>query len=103
MRVRASARAAASIREAIAYYRSRNPQSADAFRADVQACRQTLAQYPGLGVPTSDAAVRAILTVRFSYVVYFRIDDETLFLIDVRHPARERLFGDEPKESSRED
>ncbi|MDN3274050.1 type II toxin-antitoxin system RelE/ParE family toxin [Frankia sp. RB7] len=53
------------------------------------AASQLLAKYPGLGRATDMAGVRVFPIVPFPYLIYYRVADDALEVVHVRHGRRD--------------
>lgn len=56
---------------------------------------QLLAKYPGLGRVTDMASVRVFPIVPFPYLIYYRLTNDALEVIHVRHGRRDAPKSDE--------
>jgi plasmid stabilization system protein ParE len=93
MRVRYSPLARAD-REAIFQYLSeRSPIGATRVMAAIVRATEQLSAHPMSGVETESAGIRAILAGRYPYKIYYRIRNDTIELIHIRHTSRRRWEG----------
>ena len=67
---------------------ARNPAAATAVIARIRYGAQLLADYPGTGRPTSVAGLLVLPIVRYPYLVYHMIEDDTVVIAHVRHSSR---------------
>jgi plasmid stabilization system protein ParE len=96
MRLRLSPRAAQDLSDIGDYIRVRNPQAAVRVRADILAALQMVQRSPRLGRAQTVEGVRKIVTRRYSYIVYYNVDDAAreIGVLTILHPARERPYSD---------
>ena len=85
MKLRYAKRARSDIDGIHEYIAQHGRRAASAVVRRVRSVSQLLANYPGLGRPTDMAGVRAFPIVPFPYLVYYRLTDEALEVIHVRH------------------
>lgn len=96
MRLRFSARAARDLAEIGDYIRERNPKGAVRVRAAILKTLQMLTHSPRAGRAQTVAGVRKIVTGRYSYIVYYSVNDaaQEIVIITILHAARQRPYSD---------
>ena len=94
MRVVYSPQAIADLRSISTYLKPRSPQGAKSVRASILATITQLVTFPRLGTPQTTPGVYKLMTRRYSYLIYYTIDAEAIYVITVRHPSRQREFED---------
>ena len=84
-----------SLSSAIAdYIRERNPAAAKRVRASILKSIDHLTVFPRMGRKQSTPGVRKLVTQRYSYLVYYKIDMEAreIVIVSIRSPARKRKY-----------
>ena len=78
------------------YLRPRNPTGAARVRAAILDSLQILTQFPAAGRLQSLQDVRKLVTRKWSYLIYYRIDNaaDEVVVLTIQHPSREREFAD---------
>jgi toxin ParE1/3/4 len=97
MRLRFTLRASQDIVEIADYIHAESPLAARRVRTAILASLQTLVDFPRLGRPQSVEGVHKIVTRKYSYLIYYAIDEsaDEIVVLTVQHPARQRLMQDE--------
>jgi len=74
------------------YIRERNPAAAKRVRASILKSIDHLTAFPQLGRKQTTPGVRRLVTHRYSYLVYYKVDMDAreVVVISIRHPARKR-------------
>ena len=94
MRVRKTLRAETGITAAIMYLRERNPDAAWAFCLALEETIQRIAQFPRWfplqrrSQRPELADVRFAVIRRFGYLIFFRIERDTVVILRVIHGSR---------------
>ena len=73
----------------VAYIEQRNPQAAERMRERLLALGNSLTTFPLRGKLTSSGA-RQLVTVK-PYILRYRIDQDEVIIIGIRHSARRPL------------
>jgi toxin ParE1/3/4 len=95
MRVRHTPRARADIEAIFAYLHSRNPSAARALNRAIDQAVELLALSPYVGSVIDRAPeFRGIRVGRYPYRLYYRIRDDEVWIVHVRH-ARQRPWEGE--------
>lgn len=96
MKLRFTPRALANIAEIIDYIEERNPAAARRVRAAIYDSLQTLILFPYFGRRQRTPGVRKFVTRKYSYLVYYFIDEaaDEIVILNVKHPARRREYED---------
>ena len=97
MKLRLTPRAVRDLTYIADYLHAESPQGARNVRAAILETLQLLTEAPRLGRAQSVDGVRKLITRRYSYLVYYAIDEasDELAILTIQHPARERPFEDE--------
>ena len=87
--IRLTPRASADLEDLRVYLVPRSRQGAETVRRDIEKTIDLLADYPRLGRPTDVASIVVLAVVTVPYLVYARIIGDELFVVHIRHGARE--------------
>jgi plasmid stabilization system protein ParE len=65
-------------------------------RAAILESLQNLVRFPRLGRPQKVEGVRKLVTRRYPYLAYYRLDEEAgeIVILTIQHPAQEREHSD---------
>jgi toxin ParE1/3/4 len=96
MKLRLTPRATQDLTAIGDYIRSKNPTAAVRVRAAILETLQLLIRFPGAGRAQTVEGVRKIVTRRYPYIVYYRIDEaaQEIIVITIQHAARQREYSD---------
>jgi plasmid stabilization system protein ParE len=96
MRLRFTPRAAENIANAADYLRKRNPAAAVRVRGAIYDSLRNLILFPRSGRVQTTAGVRKIVTRKYSYIVYYLVDEtaDEVVILSVKHSSREREHED---------
>ena len=94
MRVRYSPRAFADREQIFDYLRQRSPDGARNVMARIRESVGQLAQQPHSGYATDDPDLRVKFIGRYPYKIFYRVRDDTVEIIHIRHTARRPWTGD---------
>jgi len=96
MKLRFTPRAVSDIAAIADYIRERDPAAAERVRAAIIQSLQDLILFPQLGRAQTVEGVRKLVTRRYPYLVYYRVDEaaEEIIILAIQHPAREREHED---------
>lgn len=96
MRLRFTPRATQDLAEIGDYIRARNPQAAARVRTAILATLDMLTRFPRVGRAQTVEGVRKIVTRRYAYIVYYRVDDaaQEIMILTILHPSRQRPYSD---------
>jgi toxin ParE1/3/4 len=97
LRVRFTAQAIIDLNEIASYLSARNPAAAAGVRKAIRDGTRLVAAFPYAGRQQSEPHVRKLVTRKYAYLIYYRVDisHEEIAILSIRHPARERDFADE--------
>jgi len=95
VRLRFSPQAYADIADIHEYIAQHSPRAATAIVAQVRITSLLLARYPALGRETDIPGVRVFPTARYPYFVYYKLQQEELVIIHVRHGRRDAPTADQ--------
>jgi plasmid stabilization system protein ParE len=93
MRVRYTARAFADREEIFRYLDERNPRAAREVKAFVKKRIASLAQHPARTPLIKELGVHAHWVGRYPYIIYYRAVGEEIWIVHIRHAAREPWGG----------
>jgi addiction module RelE/StbE family toxin len=88
MKVGYAPRARNDIDEIAEYIQKDNPRAATAVVRQLRATGRLLERHPELGRGTQQPSVRVIRAGRYPYLMYYRVGDEQVTIIHVRHGSR---------------
>ena len=96
MKLQLTPRATQDLVEIADYIRTRNPAAAQRVRTAILNSLQTIVLFPRVGRLQSVAGVRKHVTPRYSYLVYYSLDEasDEIVILTIQHHAREREFSD---------
>jgi toxin ParE1/3/4 len=96
MKLRFTPRAAQDIAAIADYVRARSPGASRKVRAAILHSLQNLVLFPRVGRPQTVEGVRKLVTRKYPYLVYYRVDEaaEEVIILTIRHASREREYED---------
>ena len=96
MNLRFTTRATEDLRDIADYLQERNPAAALRVRAAILESLRHLTSFPRAGRRQAVEGVRKLVTRRYSYLVYYSVDEIAgeIAVLTIRHPAREREYSD---------
>jgi len=96
MKLRFTLRAIENLPEINDYILARSPAGARRVQADIVESLQTVTLFPKVGRRQSVAGVRKFVTRKYSYLIYYALDDEAdeIIVLSLKHSAREREHSD---------
>jgi toxin ParE1/3/4 len=75
--------------EAIAdYIRAQSPTAAERVRERIEKLIHGLADFPHQGSRTDEAGIRRLVATPFPYLIFYRIKDEAVIILHIRHGRR---------------
>lgn len=97
MRLRFTPRAARDLANTAAYLLEHSPASVTRVRAEILDALQDLVLFPELGRRQRIEDVRKLVTRRYSYLVYYRLDRavDEIVILTIQHHARSRPYDDD--------
>jgi plasmid stabilization system protein ParE len=96
MKLRFTLRAVRDLAEIADYIRQRSPKAALRVRTAILESLQDLVLFPELGRRQTIEGVRKLVTRRYSYLVYYSLDQsgDEIVILTIQHAARERQYED---------
>jgi toxin ParE1/3/4 len=96
MRLRFTARAFRDLEDISDYIRTHSPSAAVRVSTAILESLETLPAFPLIGRQQSVAGVRRLVTRRYRYLAYYRVDEASneVMILTIQHPARDRRFDD---------
>lgn len=89
MKVRFTPRARDDLREIVAYVEKTNPASADRVRNAISYTTALIAERPSIGIRNvKNPALSSFLVLSYSYRIHYRVEDENVWIVHIRHSAR---------------
>ena len=94
MKLRFTPRAVVDLTAIADQLRERNPKAAVRVRSSILKSLDHLTVFPRMGRRQSTPGVRKLVTRRYSYLVYYKLDMDAreVVVLSVRHPARKRKY-----------
>src|SRR5258708_7163324 len=71
-----------------AYLNDRNPSGARRVLASIKSSIDTLEFFPQIGALADEAGHRRLPILQYPYMVFYRVAEEELFILHIRHTAR---------------
>ena len=93
MRVRFTRPAQADLQRIHAYIAKDNPEAASRVVARLIEQARALADHPQQGRKTDEPDVHAIVVPQIRYLVFYRVSENEIQIIHIRHTARSRPRG----------
>ncbi len=81
-------RALRDLHDIAAYLSERNPDAAVKVLGAIKSSVDTLNFFPQIGRIVDNAAHRRVPVLRYPYVIFYRIADEELLILHIRHTSR---------------
>jgi len=96
MRLRFTPQAILELAAIADYIHQRNPAAAVRVRAAILKSLANLKTYPSMGRRQSAPGVRKIVTRRYPYLVYYRVDADAreVVVLNIRRPSLRREYED---------
>jgi toxin ParE1/3/4 len=96
MKLRFTPRATENLVEIADYLHERNPAAARRVRSAIYDGLQNLLLFPAAGRPQKTDKVRKFVTHKYTYLIYYVVDETTeeIVVLNMKHPARERDHED---------
>jgi toxin ParE1/3/4 len=96
MKLRFTRRATANLIEIADYLHERSPAAAVRVRAAIYDSLRNLLLFPRVGRPQTAEGVRKLVTIKYAYLVYYTVSEETdeVIVLSIKHPAQRRDFED---------
>lgn len=88
MKVRYTNRAFRDREEILIYLKARSPSGARSVLERFDAAAALLGEQPSAGVPTDMADARVLFVGRYPYKFFYRVRDDTVEILHIRHTAR---------------
>jgi toxin ParE1/3/4 len=93
MKVRFSSQAFADREQIFEYLHARSPSGAHNVLASIREAVALLADQPYSGYPTDDPEVRVKFVVRYPYKIFYRVRDDVVEIVHIRHTSRRPWSG----------
>jgi toxin ParE1/3/4 len=98
MRVRYTPEAFADRERIIKYLKERSESGAQNVAASIHQAVAQLGNQPHSGYRTDNPEVRVLFVVRYPYKIFYRVRDDTVEILHIRHTSRRAWTG--PLQSS---
>ncbi len=89
MRLSYTPQALVELERVLEYLTERSPRGAQSVRQRLRTMIGFVAQHPFAGVELRGRGLRRIAAVPYPYVVVYRVKDDEVIIIGVRHAARD--------------
>jgi toxin ParE1/3/4 len=93
MRVRYTPRAFADREQIFNYLSKRTPSGAQTVLASIRQAVAQLSDQPRIGYATEDPSVRVKFIVRYPYKIFYRVREDAVEILHIRHTARRPWRG----------
>jgi toxin ParE1/3/4 len=96
MKLRFTPRATRDLTEIADYIHERSPGAALRVRAAILETLQHLILFPEIGRRQTVPGVRRLVTRKYSYLIYYSIDEAAseIIILTIQHAARDREYED---------
>jgi toxin ParE1/3/4 len=94
MRVRYTPEAFADRERIFEYLKERSPSGARKVLASIQQTAHLLGEHPFSGYKTDEAEVRVKFVSRYPYKIFYRIREDVVELVHIRHTSRRPWRGE---------
>jgi toxin ParE1/3/4 len=96
MKLRFTSRAIQDLTDIADYIREHDPSAALRVRVAILDSLQNLVVFPESGRRQKLDGVRKLVTRRYSYIIYYFLDEtaDEIVILTIQHPAREREYED---------
>ena len=96
MKLRFTPRATQDLLDIADYIRERNPNASLRVRAAILNSLQDLVLFPEAGRRQTIQGVRKFVTTKYSYLIYYVLDQsvDEIIILTIQHSAREREYED---------
>jgi plasmid stabilization system protein ParE len=96
MKLRFTPRATQDLLDIADYIRERSPNASLRVRAAILDSLQDLVLFPEAGRRQTIEGVRKFVTRKYSYLIYYVLDQsvDEIIILTIQHPAREREYED---------
>ncbi len=88
LKVRITQRAKLDIAEIRSYIQQHDKHAAERVRLSIVQAIDLIAEYSSMGPATDEPGVRLKLVSRFPYRIYYRVREDQLEILHIRHTAR---------------
>jgi toxin ParE1/3/4 len=97
MKLRFTPRAAHDLADTAAYLNEHSPAAAKRVRSEILDALQGLVLFPEVGRRQRIEDVRKLVTRRYSYLIYYRLDRaaDEIIVLTIQHHARSRPYEDD--------
>ena len=89
MRLRYTGPALADLDALLDYVADHSPEGAARIYARIQAVANLLVQFPLIGAPTDDPAIRRLTVTPYPYLIFYEVTESDVIVHAVRHGARD--------------
>ena len=93
MRLRYTAPALADLSSILAFIAERSPRGATRVQARIKAIAGVLLEYPRIGTPTDDPAIRRLVISPYPYLIFYENNDGEIIIHAIRTQHATRLIS----------
>jgi toxin ParE1/3/4 len=93
MRIDYSPRAQTDLLNIFSYLNERNPRAAVAVVREIRQRIETLLTFPLKGPRTDVPGTRRLEIVRYPYLVFYRVEGDTISIVHIRRTSRSQWRG----------
>jgi plasmid stabilization system protein ParE len=93
MKIRYAQQALADLENISAHYRSISPAVANSVVSEIERRIGLLEHSPMIGPVTTRPGIHELTVIRYPYKVYYRIDDDRVLIVHIRHARRRSWRG----------
>jgi toxin ParE1/3/4 len=94
MRVRYTPEAFSDRERILEYLKERSPGGARNVAASIREAVMRLGDQPHSGYRTDNPEVRVMFVVRYPYKIFYRVRDDAVEILHIRHTSRRAWTGD---------
>ena len=94
MRVRYTPEAFADRERILEYLKERSESGSRNVAASIHKAVAQLGDQPNSGYPTDNPVVRVLFVVRYPYKIFYRVRDDVVEILHIRHTSRRAWAGE---------
>ena len=87
--------AQSNLRAIFLYLNDRNPRAAISVVGEIRNRCESLLLFPQKGARTDISGIRRLEIGRYLYFIFYRVEDDTISIVHIRHTRRQTWQGDE--------
>jgi addiction module RelE/StbE family toxin len=94
--IRYNRRAVRDLEQIADYIHARSPRAAAPVRGPIEGLIAGLADFPYKGTPTDQPRIRRLVATPFPYLIFYRVKDDAVIILHIRHGRRRQERLDSP-------